>query len=486
MTTRPMSAREDEPLLNPNARSYRTRSVIILVALVIVITSVAGGLIGLPFVRLIEDAICQEHYASRPVEGGLFITSDVDEAHCKVDAVQARLAYILAIQEMLDAIAGFTFALPYGLFADRIGRTKVLALSFLGIWLAGCWAGLVVWQRNLFPIWTIWFSTAFQAIGGGPGIPMTMIYTIITDVQVEAERTNTFFYVSVCGMIADLIAPTLAASLMAVSPWLPFTIGISAMAFAMLLTLSIPETYHARTSLTPSPSEGSSNAQTKLYGLLHHLNQILAMFKSRSLCLIFVSFVGEQLILKNSGFAMRYVSKRFSWPLSRFGYFMSARALVGILIYLLILPRISSFLQHRMLFSPLRKDLLLARTMGTILAIGLFLAAGPTLGCVLSGLLLVTIGSSSTTICRSIAAHFVDSRHVASMYTFLNLLNTAGAILASPLLASTFVLGMRWGGDWQGLPYLCLGVLGTISAIALFLIRRGTGEVEEMEDDGEL
>ncbi|THX71591.1 MFS general substrate transporter [Aureobasidium pullulans] len=484
MTTRPMSAREDEPLLNPNARSYRTRSVIILVALVIVITSVAGGLIGLPFVRLIEDAICQEHYASRPVEGGLFITSDVDEAHCKVDAVQSRLAYVLAIQEMLDAIAGFTFALPYGLFADRIGRTKVLALSFLGIWLAGCWAGLVVWQRNIFPIWTIWFSTAFQAIGGGPGIPMTMIYTIITDVQVEAERTNTFFYISVCGMIADLIAPTLAASLMTVSPWLPFTIGISAMAFAMLLTLSIPETYHARTRITSSPRQGPIDAQPKPYGLLHHLNQILAMFKSRSLCLIFVSFVGEQLILKNSGFAMRYVSKRFSWPLSRFGYFMSARALVGILIYLLILPRISSFLQHRMLFPPLRKDLLLARTMGIILAIGLFLAAGPTLGCVLSGLLLVTIGSSSTTICRSIAAHFVDSRHVASMYTFLNLLNTAGAILASPLLASTFVLGMRWGGDWQGLPYLCLGVLGTVSAIALFLIRRGTGEVEEVEVDG--
>ncbi|THW02892.1 MFS general substrate transporter [Aureobasidium pullulans] len=485
MTTRPMSAREDEPLLNPNARSYRTRSVIILVALVIVITSVAGGLIGLPFVRLIEDAICQEHYASRPVEGGLFITSDVDEAHCKVDAVQSRLAYVLAIQEMLDAIAGFTFALPYGLVADRIGRTKVLALSFLGIWLAGCWAGLVVWQRNLFPIWTIWFSTAFQTIGGGPGIPMTMIYTIITDVQVEAERTNTFFYISVCGMIADLIAPTLAASLMTVSPWLPFTIGISAMAFAMLLTLSIPETYHARTRITSSPRQGPIDAQPKPYGLLHHLNQILAMFKSRSLCLIFVSFVGEQLILKNSGFAMRYVSKRFSWPLSRFGYFMSARALVGILIYLLILPRISSFLQHRMLFPPLRKDLLLARTMGIILAIGLFLAAGPTLGCVLSGLLLVTIGSSSTTICRSIAAHFVDSRHVASMYTFLNLLNTAGAILASPLLASTFVLGMRWGGDWQGLPYLCLGVLGTVSAMALFLIRRGTGEVEEMEDGGE-
>ncbi|THY07627.1 MFS general substrate transporter [Aureobasidium pullulans] len=466
-------AEENQPLLHQNSRNNRPKRVILLIALVIGITGIAGGLIGLPFVRLIEDAICQEYYASKPGRaGGSVSLFGVDEAHCKVDAVQSRLAYILAIQELLDAIAGFTFAIP-------IGRTKVLALAFLGITLAGCWAGLVVWQHGYLPIWTIWFSTAFQIIGGGPGIPMTMIYTMITDVQVEAKRTNTFFYISVCGMIADLLAPTLAASLMTISPWLPFIIGISAMTFAMFLTILIPETYHTRTQTAFLASEASREVQPKDSGILQQFGQITAMFKSRSLCLIFTSFVGEQLILKNSAFAMRYVSKRFSWPLSRFGYFMSVRALVGILVYLLILPRLSSFIQHKFALTSLCRDLTLARMTGIVLVAGLFLAAGPTLGCVLAGLLLVTIGSSSTTICRSIAAHFVDERHVASMYTFLNLLNTAGAILASPLLASTFVLGMKWGRDWQGLPYLCLGFLGTISATALFLIRQSTSRTEE-------
>lgn len=284
-------------------------------------------------------------------------------------------------------------------------------------------------------------------------------------------------------MIADLLAPTLAASLMTISPWLPFVIGISAMTFAMLLTILIPETYHTRTHTAFLASEASHGVQPKDSGILQQFGQMTAMFKSRSLCLIFISFVGEQLILKNSAFAMRYVSKRFSWPLSRFGYFMSVRALVGILVYLLILPRLSSFIQHKFALTSLRRDLTLARMTGIVLVAGLFLAAGPTLGCVLAGLLLVTIGSSSTTICRSIAAHFVDERHVASMYTFLNLLNTAGAILASPLLASTFVLGMKWGRDWQGLPYLCLGFLGTISATALFLIRQSTSRTEEAATD---
>ncbi|THW17623.1 MFS general substrate transporter [Aureobasidium pullulans] len=376
-------AEENQPLLQQNSRNNRRKRVIILIALVIGITGIGGGLIGLPFVRLIEDAICQEYYASKPgrAEGSVSLFG-VDEAHCKVDAVQSRLAYILAIQEMLDAIA-------------------------------------------------------------------------------------------------DLLAPTLAASLMTISPWLPFIIGISAMTFAMLLTILIPETYHTRTQTAFLASEASHEVQPKDSGILQQFGQITAMFKSRSLCLIFISFVGEQLILKNSAFAMRYVSKRFSWPLSRFGYFMSVRALVGILVYLLILPRLSSFIQHKFALTSLCRDLTLARMTGTVLVAGLFLAAGPTLGCVLAGLLLVTIGSSSTTICRSIAAHFVDERHVASMYTFLNLLNTAGAILASPLLASTFVLGMKWGRDWQGLPYLCLGFLGTISTTALFLIRQSTSRTEE-------
>ncbi|KAI5249346.1 MFS general substrate transporter [Aureobasidium subglaciale] len=469
---------ETEPLLNSKPpRKPQARKVILLIALIAAISSISGSFIALPFTRLVESAICQQYYESAPDRGGeLLLARDVDEADCKIDVIQARLAYVLAIQEILEAVSGFAFALPYGLLADRIGRTKVLTLSFFGIFLSGCWAGLVVWQRHIFPIWTIWFISAFQIVGGGQGIPMTMIYTMIADVQTEAERTNTLFYILVCAMVTELVASSLTATLMSISPWVPFCIGVSVIGIVTLIAMAIPET---------RPSIASSETTSEHIPISQHVRQIVRMFTSRSLCLIFLSFIGEQVILKNSFFAARYISKRFSWPLSRYGYFMSARTLLAILLYVLILPQTSRYLLSRLHYTPLRKDLTMARSTAIILAIGLLLAAGPSLPLVLTGLLFTTIGASSTIICRSMAVQFVDPAHIASMYTLLNLLNFAGAIVASPLLAGTFVLGMKWGGVWQGLPYMCLGALGVVSAIALGFVDGGDGKTEHDEDGDE-
>ncbi|KAI5197890.1 MFS general substrate transporter [Aureobasidium subglaciale] len=468
---------ETEPLLNSKLHNPQARKVILLIALIAAISSIPGSFVGLPFTRLVESAICQQHYESALYHGGkLLLTRDIDEADCKIDVIQAKLAYVIAIQEILEAISGFAFALPYGLLADRIGRTKVLTLSFFGIFLSGCWAGLVVWQRHIFPIWTIWFISAFQIVGGGQGIPMTMIYTMIADVQTEAERTNTLFYILVCGMVTELVASSLTATLMSISPWLPFCLGVSTIGITTLLAMSIPET---------RPNVILYETTSRHIPVSQHLRHMIKMFKSGSLCLIFISFIGEQVILKNSFFAARYISKRFSWPLSRYGYFMSARTLLAILLYLLILPQLSRYLLSRLHYTPLRKDLVLARSTAIILAIGLLFAAGPSLPLVLTGLLLTTIGASSTTICRSMAVQFVDPGHIASMYTLLNLLNLAGAILASPLLAGTFVLGMKWSGVWQGLPYMCLGALGVVSAVALGFVESDDGKGEHDEDEEE-
>lgn len=128
-------AEENQPLLHQNSRNNRPKRVILLIAFVIGITGIAGGLIGLPFVRLIEDAICQEYYASKPgrAEGSVSLFG-VDEAHCKVDTVQSRLAYILAIQEMLDAIAGKLKG-PFALYRVDEQSLQVSLSPFRMAWL---------------------------------------------------------------------------------------------------------------------------------------------------------------------------------------------------------------------------------------------------------------------------------------------------------------------------------------------------------------
>ena len=60
-----------------------------------------------PTVRLIESAICRQHYSSVDHQG------PIDEPMCKLDAIQQRLAFIQGRQGLFDALAGIfthTFA----------------------------------------------------------------------------------------------------------------------------------------------------------------------------------------------------------------------------------------------------------------------------------------------------------------------------------------------------------------------------------------
>ena len=72
--------------------------------------------------------------------------------------------------------------------------------------------------------------------------------TLFTDIF----RTNTFFYINVCGLVAQLIAPSMSAILMEGSPWTPLFLGLLTLLFSMILSLCLPETLYwkARTFST--------------------------------------------------------------------------------------------------------------------------------------------------------------------------------------------------------------------------------------------
>lgn len=96
----------------PKVHSGRT--IVNLLCLIILISSSSTGLIGIPETRLLEDAACRQYYG---LDGS---TSDpIDEKHCKENAIQNKVAFILAIQSSADAAAGFLAAFPWGLAADR-------------------------------------------------------------------------------------------------------------------------------------------------------------------------------------------------------------------------------------------------------------------------------------------------------------------------------------------------------------------------------
>lgn len=106
---------EQQPLLSASNGDYtsaqKTQSpqrlsatwVVTILAIIVACLSLASDLIGVPMVRIVEDAVCQDYYASQGAAPHFL--GRIDEKLCKLDEIQIELAYVLGVQEMLDAFS---------------------------------------------------------------------------------------------------------------------------------------------------------------------------------------------------------------------------------------------------------------------------------------------------------------------------------------------------------------------------------------------
>jgi MFS family permease len=103
----------------------------------------------------------------------------------------------------------------YGVFADRYGRRRALALNIFSFAMGTMWVQMicmltshsshrhVCWSRycvladsyrhivrwpQVFPVRLTWLSTVFYLVGGGPLLSNSLLYLIIADVMPAEKR----------------------------------------------------------------------------------------------------------------------------------------------------------------------------------------------------------------------------------------------------------------------------------------------------------
>lgn len=93
----------DDPAPSPSPYSYT----VVLIFGLVLIAGFSSSLLNAPEVRLLEMAVCRDYYrVNDPSLIGPPPLSYVDEQLCKVDSIQADLAYIMATRSLLSAIPG--------------------------------------------------------------------------------------------------------------------------------------------------------------------------------------------------------------------------------------------------------------------------------------------------------------------------------------------------------------------------------------------
>lgn len=146
---------------------------------------------------------------------------------------------------------------------------------------------------------------------------------------------------------------------------------------------------------------------------------------------------------------LRYIPLRFDWTLAQTGVILGIRTGFNILVLLLILPLMGYIFSKRNATS---RNLILARISTALLVLGqAVFAAAPNVAIALTGLTILTLGTSAPCLCRAILAHRVDSDSVGCLFSMLAICEMVGYLTCGVGFGALYQVGMQLGLDSDGI-----------------------------------
>lgn len=142
---------------------------------------------------------------------------------------------------------------------------------------------------------------------------------------------------------------------------------------------------------------------------------------------------------------------------------------MNLILVVSILPFASRVLLGKMQLSPLFKDLWIARASIVALVVGSFgIGIANQSVLLLFSLAIYSLGAGYTPAMRSLLALVAEDQHVGMLFTALSVLENFGNLIAGPLMATTFRIGLSWGEPWIGLPFIAAACLLACGAAIVF------------------
>jgi hypothetical protein len=342
------------------------------------------------------------------------------------------------------------------------------------------------------PLQLTWLSSAFFVVGGGPLVAIAIGLTMLTDIVPPEKRTTIFLYLTASVLVAEMIAPVLAARLMEKGDWLPLLLALAIQQVGICIAFFFPETLHLRD--LPQPKDGGDVCiELQPKGGHFTLKAQLRNFKvayiflrgDKMLSLVVFSFMANRLGRQAITLLVRYASKRYGWEIKQAAYLLSLRAGANLVAVAVFLPILNWFLLKYLRLPAHWADLWLARgsiALTTVSFVIIGLAGYPAL--LVVGLLVYNFGTGYNAAMRSVAVHVVGgqaSPDVGKLMSTIAIVESIGAMIAGPVLSAMYQWGMDLGSAWLGLPFLgSVVVLAAMTALT-FSIRVEDREANYME-----
>jgi MFS family permease len=150
---------------------------------------------------------------------------------------------------------------------------------------------------------------------------------MVADIVPPDKRTSVFLYITAGVLIAELIAPILAAKLMDSGDWLPLLLALAIQQVGIFIGVGFPETLHLRDLPEPRDNDEESDIELQpekarsafaIKTQLRHFKDVFVFLKrDRQLTLVIFTFLANRLGRQALNLLIRYASKRYHWKIQK-------------------------------------------------------------------------------------------------------------------------------------------------------------------------
>jgi hypothetical protein len=322
---------------------------------------------------------------------------------------------------------------------------------------------------------------------------MAVGLTMVSDIAPPEKRTTIFLYLTACTLLAEIVAPLMAARLMEKGEWLPLLLALAIQVVGVMVALFLPETLHLRDLPEPKDDDDTQSIELQPKNsdfswktqLRNFQNAVLFVRSDFTLALVVFTFLVNRLGRQAITLLVRYASKRYNWEIKRAAYLLSLRAATNLVAVTVFIPLVNFLLLKKFCLPAHWVDLYIARGSLALAAIAFFvmgIAAHPSL--LVVGLLIYNMGTGFAAAMRSISIHVVggqSSPDIGKLMSTIAIAESIGAMVAGPLLNTTFQWGIGLGGAWLGLPFLGSVVVLVFMTAVTFVIDVNSKEVAYVE-----
>ncbi|EPE34909.1 MFS general substrate transporter [Glarea lozoyensis ATCC 20868] len=395
-----------------------------------------------PLLKLYEESVCERFYDGR--DGG-FVGRYEDG--CQVTEVQRDVARIRGWKSMWDGIVVLLVTIPFGKLGDYIGRKKVIAIALTGVFFSLSEIFVVCAFPKIFPLQLIWLSSAILLCGGGLNSASSYMWGLaaecipatnrqatpnherkIADIY---HRSHAFYLIFSAFYIAEMIASTLAALTTDISPWIPCVLSLLSTLLALILLPFFPSPSPSSHPSSPSHPTSPSNPPPSLLTTLHTL-------PPTPLLTIPVLLVG---ILRYTTLTIliQYAHIHFSQKISAGAAYYTETALINTILFLFLIPKLTSYIRLTYKTNPEKIDLFLVRA-----SVALMCAGSLMLGLLKSNtyipiaVAIFASGFGSRVSALALISYSIPAASQPVVYAGITVLESAGHAVGDPLMLHVF------------------------------------------------